>query len=434
MIVSLLILADGGSMVLKMFTFFEHNSICMLFIMNCCFEKVHVFKPATSKEGNSEVYVIGLNYDKSVLSQEIFDVLLQNFNDDSKALLPLEQIPANFVTEVINCARYFSKLQTDVIENNIWYFQKYDKREVERVKMLKCWIADEYVSLYGMQPIPEELKILHGLKVNNDYNLNVRIHSGSYTERQLANNLEKDGKLTVLYDKLKVFYDDVTEKPFNQKILKLEQFYGEIINSGVEFLSFISGNSILRVKSSKFILVPIFKYFNELLDFVQEHSPYVEVVDLSRNENLFIVNQNRIAIVKNSYQNAKDYNLLEKKLIEEIINFILNSEMESIFIENLLILTQFSVGFILFLGMFVFKELSFQKNGTIQLKLVVEDGKEKLRCFLIKLKETEVNLKGKAVIGICDTTYLFQSRFYKSVVNYNNQLTLQYCSFYLSVF
>ena len=164
-------------MLLKMFTFFEHNSICMLFIMNCCFEEVHVFKPATSKEGNSEVYVIGLNYSKSTLSQEIIDVLLQKFNDDS-AVLPLEQIPANFVTEVILCARYFAKLQIDVIENNIWFFEKYDKREVERVKMLKCWIADEYINAYKLQQIPEDQKILHGLKVNNDYNLNVRIHSG----------------------------------------------------------------------------------------------------------------------------------------------------------------------------------------------------------------------------------------------------------------
>lgn len=41
-----------------MFTFFECESVCLLFLLQCVFQSVDVMKPATSKEGNSEVYVV----------------------------------------------------------------------------------------------------------------------------------------------------------------------------------------------------------------------------------------------------------------------------------------------------------------------------------------------------------------------------------------
>jgi len=41
-----------------MFTFFECDTICLLYLLNLLFESVHMMKPATSKEGNSEIYVV----------------------------------------------------------------------------------------------------------------------------------------------------------------------------------------------------------------------------------------------------------------------------------------------------------------------------------------------------------------------------------------
>jgi cap2 methyltransferase len=48
----------GGHFVLKMFTLFESESVCALYLLRTLFKDLDVFKPATSKEGNSEVYVI----------------------------------------------------------------------------------------------------------------------------------------------------------------------------------------------------------------------------------------------------------------------------------------------------------------------------------------------------------------------------------------
>ena len=58
-VAALLILAEGGSLVIKMFTFFESETVCLLYLLYLSFGKMDVFKPATSKEGNSEVTSLG---------------------------------------------------------------------------------------------------------------------------------------------------------------------------------------------------------------------------------------------------------------------------------------------------------------------------------------------------------------------------------------
>ena len=75
-VAALRILAPGGSLVLKMFTLFESESVCLLYLLVSVFNEVDVFKPATSKEGNSEVYIVcrdlqPSNWLESVLAQVV---------------------------------------------------------------------------------------------------------------------------------------------------------------------------------------------------------------------------------------------------------------------------------------------------------------------------------------------------------------------------
>lgn len=52
----------GGTFVLKMFTMFECNSLCRMYMLCCAFDSVQIKKPVTSKQGNSEVYVVCTGY------------------------------------------------------------------------------------------------------------------------------------------------------------------------------------------------------------------------------------------------------------------------------------------------------------------------------------------------------------------------------------
>ena len=68
MVTALGVLAIGGNFILKAFTLFEHPTVGALYLMGCLFEQVHVYKPATSKPGNSETYIIGKHFKASPLS------------------------------------------------------------------------------------------------------------------------------------------------------------------------------------------------------------------------------------------------------------------------------------------------------------------------------------------------------------------------------
>lgn len=202
LLATLLILADQGNMILKMFTFFENSSLGefffdriafgsgiitilyflseILYIMNCCFDEVHVFKPATSKEGNSEVYVIAKKYNKQKMPAAILLKMIKNFMDESKCLLPVSEMPESFIRQVIVCAEYFGQKQKNVIEANIRFYWENDKWEIDRIRKLREYMARVYMDNYGIQRIPDNKKLLAGIQLNNFNlnNLNVKDHCG----------------------------------------------------------------------------------------------------------------------------------------------------------------------------------------------------------------------------------------------------------------
>jgi 23S rRNA methylase len=78
---------SGGSFLLKMFTMYEHETVCLMYLLCCAFNRVHVFKPATSKEGNSEVYVVCLEYKGRGIMEPWLEVFRKHFG---KNMCPLD--------------------------------------------------------------------------------------------------------------------------------------------------------------------------------------------------------------------------------------------------------------------------------------------------------------------------------------------------------
>lgn len=424
-IVSLAILSDGGSMLIKMFTFFESSSIAMLYILSCCFEELHIFKPATSKEGNSEVYVIGLGYKKETLSDRVIEKMISEFKDETKSLLPLEAIPKEFLQQVIEAARFFMNLQVGVIEGNIRTFQRYDKNENYRLKMMKYQIVEEFQSLYKVSAIREDQKLLHGLHINNDINLNERVHLGSHSERLTFFNLSRHEQYQVFFDRLRQFYDSIMENALNSSCFALSMC--KLENDPCEFLKLIHGRPVEKIGSSKFILVSLVKYFNELRKFLENvpENGY-DGPSINTNGNHFIVDSEY-------FRRTTSYDVYEKNVVERMLTFMMDTEAEIFIIEGLPLLTQFLVGVMMFLAKFVFDEIHLKRvSGTISFKSMTPQGRENIELLLKTL--TEERSTSKAVLGICDTKNLFSnSQFYKSVIDFNNHLCLKFCSLYLNI-
>ncbi|CAO1331886.1 unnamed protein product [Diamesa hyperborea] len=427
-IVCLAILADNGSLILKMFTFYEPSSVSMLYVLNCCFEEVHVFKPATSKEGNSEVYVIGIRFKKDSLSDVIIEKIIKEFQDNNKSMLPLSALPDDFLQQTVECAKYFMNLQVAVIENNIRNFRRFDKQEHDRIKYLKSLIADEYVRIYNLKPIDSDQKILHGQTLNNDINLNIRVHSGSHTERKLFEHLSREDQITVFYDRLKSFYDSIQEQPFSNPSCDSWTMEGSSRMVPTDFISIIHGKVIERVVSSKFLLVPLFKYFINLIDFLKEIPDNNEVY----NGKQFIKNGNHLSVAMEFFRRTPSYNFYEKNVTSEIFDFIMNKDYDEYYIEDLPLLTHFLVGVVCYLGLFVFKEIQL-KHNFILLKTFQSNGKENL-FHLMKVLDTTPK-HDMTIVALCDTKMLISSldNLYRPLIDFNNYLCLKFCSFYLNL-
>ncbi|CAM1325866.1 CMTR2 (predicted) [Pycnogonum litorale] len=154
--------SDGGSLVVKMFTFFETSSVCLLYFLNYLFNEVSVFKPGTSKSGNSEVYVICEKIIKENVPEvsELHD-MLKDILDDKLPVFAKDDVPTEFTDQVIRCVEQFHDLQISTIRFNQYLFDE-DTMYTFRSYLLSCKDAccDEFFRRYKVRWLPEEMSIM----------------------------------------------------------------------------------------------------------------------------------------------------------------------------------------------------------------------------------------------------------------------------------
>lgn len=157
---ALLLLNPGGSFVLKMFTLYEHSSVCLLYLLTCCFGSVSVFKPATSKSGNSEVYVVCLSYDGKEAARPLLSKLIRNYGPhlgDREALFPASAVPETFRKQHEEVCFYFHTLQVETITENLQLFEGMSVEQRQRLDHIRDRTVEEYlqrfqVRLHTMKP------------------------------------------------------------------------------------------------------------------------------------------------------------------------------------------------------------------------------------------------------------------------------------------
>ncbi len=181
------LLAPGGSMVLKMFTLFEQSSRSLMFLMAFAFEQLSVFKPATSKEGNSEVYVICLGF-RDNLTPGQKDILMEKSSSTEHDLFQVEDVPAAFADEVFECASMFKELQCAVIERNLSSFEgDYPPEEKASTDCLRKSVAEHFMTRYRVRAISRGDFVTAGRdlqSVQQCLHLDDRMDVGTFEDRK----------------------------------------------------------------------------------------------------------------------------------------------------------------------------------------------------------------------------------------------------------
>lgn len=125
-------LHPGGNFLLKAYTFFERETINLLAILCASFTYIYCLKPPSSKPGNSEVYLLCLDYRQSNL--------------------PSITLSAPFLKRIIECVHFFTEHQMDFIKFNLRTFRRLSHLERSKIEMQKC-MAQEVMAEFLWQKI-----------------------------------------------------------------------------------------------------------------------------------------------------------------------------------------------------------------------------------------------------------------------------------------
>ena len=120
-VVALSMLKDGGTFVLKVYTLFTEQAIQLMALLSAHFETIRVVKPKTSKPGNSERYLIGLNFTRQskMLPLYLAKARFSNHPPQRGLLFPRTWVPAEFRAAVLAMNETFVGFQRETIQMNI---------------------------------------------------------------------------------------------------------------------------------------------------------------------------------------------------------------------------------------------------------------------------------------------------------------------------
>lgn len=265
-VTALTTLGDGGSFVLKMFTLFEHCSVNLMYLLNCSFDQVHVFKPATSKAGNSEVYVVCLCYKGREAVRPLLSRMVLNFGTEMtrKALFPHHVIPKSFLERHQECCTFFHRYQLETISENIRLFESMGTGEQEKLNNLRDCAVHYFMQKFQLKPLSRNHWLVKksniGCSTNTKWVGQRNKYFKTYNERKMLETLSWKDKVAKGY--FNSWAEEHAVYPPGQNSLL------EGTTSGLEYHSWhiLEGKKLPKVKCSPFCDGEILKTLNEAIE------------------------------------------------------------------------------------------------------------------------------------------------------------------------
>lgn len=107
-LLSLQLQKNSGNLILKIFDIFNTSTIQLIYLLYLCYDSISIIKPYTSRNTNSEKYLICQNY---VYDKNIIDLLYEKY--ESKILNI--HIPESFLNDL----QFYNDIYIDIQKNNI---------------------------------------------------------------------------------------------------------------------------------------------------------------------------------------------------------------------------------------------------------------------------------------------------------------------------
>lgn len=137
MLYALIMQKQGGCFVLKMFDIFHRNTIEILTILCYFYEKVHIYKPLTSREANSEKYIICINFQNKKNYDSIISKLKHNFHlIKSQKIVRILNYEMNsfFLNKIQEINAIYGQQQIENILCTINHVRDFQKDKINKLK------------------------------------------------------------------------------------------------------------------------------------------------------------------------------------------------------------------------------------------------------------------------------------------------------------
>ena len=193
---ALTVLSPHGNLVIKMFTLFEAHSVMFMYILCCLFTKVAVMKPATSKAGNSEVYVVAQNYCgvnncTNVVSKLQKHLPFKSFIMEKVSFIPLSSLPKSFLRQHIECVQFFAQHQISTIQRNIHFYHNGNDQFKSDIRKLHEIVTQQFFDICSVRKVTAQKCIVSNGVLRSNVKSNIKLRprlEGSFTQRKASDN------------------------------------------------------------------------------------------------------------------------------------------------------------------------------------------------------------------------------------------------------
>ncbi|KAK0096668.1 hypothetical protein PV326_004747 [Microctonus aethiopoides] len=403
-ITALHLLNKNGNFIIKLFTIFEYQTICLMYLLSCCFNEISIRKPATSKEGNSEIYVICLDFKGSDYISPYLNIFRKHYEKyTDRTMFRKNDIPDSFIEQIIKSGELFKSHQCDVILNNIRTFNTETNEDCMNVKRIRRATADYFIKFCKLEKLPFKDMQIVGTDILNQsccQILDNRYNYDSYNERQVKGSLKPEDRLLILFEDLQSI--NIT---IDTETIENIQF----IDDKPEVLKMSTAISYENIQSSKFCQPKVMRIYNSAFEIKNQLISNWQYPNDKAIGNLIKINtnDNNKYLVFHYTVKYDGFNVIEK-IYTAITNLKLDQTLVLI---GYSLLSQFNVGIFYFLA-HTFKHIEMQFDNElgcvitlynyICLQSVIEYLKEIFDASIVAKNSDKIILSVLSVARLCE--------------------------------
>lgn len=439
--VTLKLLQNGGSFVLRVFSIFECYTLNLIYLLNCCFEHVSLIKPVASYDTTSELYVVCRNYryghepDKyksfHVYLTELQKKNVQNVEKKKATMFSASAIPKSFLSQVFAHMKFYVVLQIEAFQSIMAaHPRKTKKSKFNNIMFMKYILADKFLQRYPIGKLEFSHRIFsYRMELNVEKFRLAPVFTGEYLDPVKRVGMSSYDKSTFYRDEFVGIEDSIRWRDYypraDEQIILNDTFEESAEVTAILAINCETtrGKACKDICVSPFVNMDLFAYWVDMHRSRDPWNPNQDPIDKAKRYS------NGFSTIKfHTIPMMNDLVLHEALLIKHIF-YSIETKVNELCIDYALLMGQKVVG-LLFLIAHVLAgqkkaQIMLQSSGTIRLNDILPMRKELLELRPVFDSITECDEDELPILGVVSMMKMRNNtRFFDAIKMHNNLMIL----------